>query len=90
MNLYLISQTDNATYDSYRSAVVAAKSEAAARLVHPDGSGRKLTDDREASWVTDPKLVAATWVGVAKPGTESGTVVCADFCGERQLAAAET
>ena len=35
MNLYLISQTVNNGYDTYDSAVVCAKSEENARVIHP-------------------------------------------------------
>jgi len=37
MNLYLISQSVNNNYDTYDSAVVAAKSEDDARSMHPSG-----------------------------------------------------
>ena len=35
MNIYLISQSVNNDYDTYDSAVVAAETEADARLIHP-------------------------------------------------------
>ena len=35
MKLWLISQTENEGYDTYDSAVVAAETENAARLIHP-------------------------------------------------------
>jgi hypothetical protein len=47
MNLYKISQEKNCGYDTYDSAVVAAKSEDEARLIHPgwyESTSEVLTD----------------------------------------------
>lgn len=77
MNLYKISQTQNEGYDTYDSAVVAAKDEAMARKIHPDRSvplGEWLT----YCWCEEPKHVKVELIGYAKPGTEPG-VICASF-----------
>jgi len=44
MNLYLISQDLNNNYDTYDSAVVAAKSEDDARKIHPTGFVTHIKD----------------------------------------------
>lgn len=83
MKLYLISQTENTGYDTYRAAVVAADSPAQARLMHPDGSGQPVKIDRHASWVDDPALVTVVEIGTAAKGVGRG-VICADFAGEKE------
>ena len=37
MNLYLISQNKNVNYDTFDSAIVAARTNKEARMIHPDG-----------------------------------------------------
>jgi len=94
MNLYLISQSVNGGYDTYDSAVVAAKSEDAAQKVspseyyvwHDDGGWHfKYSDGSEKAegahrydWA-EPSKVKAELIGVAVDGTEAGTVICASF-----------
>ena len=46
MNLYLISQDENIGYDTYDSAVVAAKSEKDARTIHPSEYVTHVTDGK--------------------------------------------
>lgn len=84
MNLYLISQESNNTYDTYDSAVVAAETEEAARMIHP---GSILEKTRLADWNgkardydswTDAEQVSVVLLGVAKEGTKAG-VICASF-----------
>ena len=50
MNLYLISQTQNQTYDTYDSAVVAAESEEHARAIHPSGSDKIRANMKKDVW----------------------------------------
>ena len=45
MNLYLLERTDNVDRDQYTGAVVAAESEEAARLTHPDTSREIMWSD---------------------------------------------
>lgn len=84
MNLYLISQDHNCTWDTYDSAVVAAKDETRARLIHPIGNGTLLdplqTTERVLgdTWVRNPSLVTVTHIGTAAEGTAEG-VICASF-----------
>ncbi len=42
MNLYLIKQYENNNYDTFDSAVVVAKSEDQARLIHPSSGLEKI------------------------------------------------
>jgi hypothetical protein len=75
MKLYLISQNENNGYDTYDSAVVAAKDEEDASHIHPSGTG---WDNDWGSWVS-PEGVQVECLGTAKPGTKAGTVICASF-----------
>ena len=76
MNLYLISQSQENGYDTYDSAVVAAKTAKAARETHPSIA---LIEPRWGdSWASNPKYVTAELIGKAKPKTEAG-VICASF-----------
>lgn len=74
MKLWLITQSANGSYDTYDSAVVAAETEAAARLTHPSDFvetwGGEATDDWAAATVVDVELV-----GDAKPGTAAGVIL---------------
>jgi len=74
MNLYLLSQDDRRGYDTYDSVVVAAESEAEARLITP---GFRGFDDswRSSDWARAPELVAVELIGVAVPGTEAGVIL---------------
>ena len=84
MKLYFIRQDTNLTYNAYRSAVVAASTPTAARMMHPDGS--TICDkgcDPNATWVDNPALVTVTEIGTANPDIKVG-VICADFNGERE------
>lgn len=86
MKLWLISQTVNNDYDTYDSAVVAAKTEEEAQRMHPLG-GRDITDraqdnpyqrDGDDGWVRDPGAVFVAYLGEAKKGTKQG-VICASY-----------
>ncbi len=80
MNLYLISQNQNTGWDTYDSAVVAAESIEAARLIHP----RELLDyTNVGAWKTDawsfsPESVKVEYIGRAGPLVKKG-VICASF-----------
>ena len=76
MNLYLISQNENENYDTYYSAVVAARSKKEARMTHPRGiknwDGKR--SGKYSSWVS-VEDVNAELIGVAKKGTTKGVVL---------------
>lgn len=48
MNLYLLTQNKVEGYDTYDAAVVAAKNEADARLIHPDSD---VVGERNGLWM---------------------------------------
>jgi hypothetical protein len=77
MKLWKISQDKNRDYDTYDSAVVAAGTEAEAKMINPDGSGGDIKHERYA-WVVDPSDVTCECLGTAKPGTKKG-VICASY-----------
>lgn len=69
MKLFLISQDCNTGYDTYDSAVVAAKDEESARNVSVSSYD---------AWAS-PEHVDVEYVGTAKPGTKAGAAICASF-----------
>ena len=76
MNLYRISQDVNNGYDTYDSAVVAAKNEAAAKETHPNGGRWQGTDSGAwCTWAYDLDDVKVELIGTAVPGTEPGVIV---------------
>jgi len=93
MKLYLISQDVNNAYDTYDSAVVAAKSEEEAKAIHPspqfyvsqsDGWAHiyfdgttKYEGERTDCWCA-PHEVKVEYIGESKTA-EAGSVICASF-----------
>jgi len=76
MNLYLISQNKNVNYDTFDSAIVAARTNKEARMIHPDGDDD--WDSEKDSWYgswTSAENVKAELIGVAKKGTTKGVVL---------------
>lgn len=82
LKLYHISQEVHNDYDTYSDCVVAAKDEADARMISPDGGDLDPHAKSEPysfhSWATDPKDVTAVYIGEAAPDIERG-VICASF-----------
>jgi hypothetical protein len=76
MNLYLISQNQNIGYDTYDSAVVVAKSEEDARLIHPRNTDWNGTDDSYGAWCVKER-VKVQLIGKAVKGISG--VICASF-----------
>lgn len=87
MNIYLISQSVNNDYDTFSEAVVVAESEAAARLIHPNGflhwsdklcvwADENGKDWRDNTWAT-PKDVIVEKLGVSDSNVEG--VISASF-----------
>lgn len=84
MNLYLIKQTENPGYDTYRSAVVVANSEEDAKKIHPNGR-----DTAEDWWSTStskwydgwahPDNVKVELIGIAADHLQPNQVVCCIF-----------
>ena len=81
MKLYLISQTENDGYDTYSSAVVAAKDEEEAKEMHPEGHILKVPRDWKepcGSWASGKRYVKVQCIGIATRGTKR-QVICASF-----------
>ena len=77
MRLWKISQDKNNNYETYDSAVVAAETEAEAKLMNPS-NGEDIKPEPYSSWVGDPADVQCEYIGEAKDGTQKG-VICASF-----------
>jgi hypothetical protein len=75
MNLYLISQTENNTWDTFDSAVVCAPDEETARNIIPGGGKWGAI---WSSWASCPEKVTVKHLGKADQEIKSG-VVCASF-----------
>lgn len=75
MNLYLISQTENNTWETFDSAVVCAPDEETARNIIPGGG---KWSDVWSSWASRPENVTVKYLGEANQEIKSG-VVCASF-----------
>jgi hypothetical protein len=93
MNIYIISQSENTDWDTHDSAVVIAKSEQQARLIHPYGhvwsGGKKCwvypetgEEAFNSTWTT-PNYVKAQLVGIATKriarAAETNPVILASF-----------
>jgi hypothetical protein len=89
MNLYLLTQTDNRSYDTFDACVVAAPDEDTARSIHPRGSIKAdlerdcwvwLTNRYYESrdWARKPSTVTVRLLGVAEEGYEP-SVICSSF-----------
>lgn len=78
MKLYRIWQEVNNGYDTFDSAVVAARTSEEATHIHPmDVWGREYdeeSDERDETWCTHFD-VQAEYLGEAKPGTKPGAIV---------------
>lgn len=77
MNLYLISQDVNNDYDTYDSAVVAAKSEDEAKQLHPRGNDEKVSefDGMGGSTWAAIENVQCIKIGTAVKGTKQGVIL---------------
>jgi len=77
MNLYLLRQDVNNNYDTYDSAVVAAKTVDEARAIHPDGTEYGWGEFGCSSWAKHPNEVKVKKIGVTT--TESVGVILSSF-----------
>lgn len=77
LNLYLISQTDNNTWDTYDSAVVAAYSKDEAKKIHPNGDNTYFVLF-DYMW-TSPDKVEVQLIGKADKSIAVGSVICASY-----------
>lgn len=70
LKLWLISQEENTGWDTFDSAVVAAKTEKEARLINPDGEWSTYS-----AWCSSPDKVHVEYLGIATEGVEPGIVL---------------
>ena len=71
MNIYRISQSQNADYDTFDSAIVAAESEDDARLINPGCDW----GTRFSAWCKAPSDVTVELIGEALKGTPQGVLL---------------
>ena len=75
MKLYMIHASASDAPGRYSRAVVAAKTEEAARRTHPDGESVVRDElDILGTWVS-LREVRAEYLGEAKPGTQAGVIL---------------
>ena len=78
MNLYLISQEANYTYETYDSAVVCTPDEETARNMYP-GDGTDMNSDswldRFNCWCSSPDQVTVQYLGKADESIKQGVVL---------------
>ncbi len=85
MRLYLwhIEWVEGHGYDEYSDAVVVARTEADARLIHPDGSGKPpekwIEPGGWGEWRVKPEQLKVVKVGTAAPHLKAGEVVVASY-----------
>ena len=75
MKLYILCQSENVGYDTYDSAVVAAKSEDDARKIHASGDDDHWKHDWNHTWADKPEQVDVELIGTALRGTKRGVVL---------------
>jgi hypothetical protein len=81
LNIYLISQSERSSYDTFDSAVVIASSKNAARQIHPHGCDSIAEWLRNDTWASSPEQVTAILIGSSNPDAQwkEGDVICASF-----------
>lgn len=70
LKLWLISQNERNGWDTFDSAVVAAKTAEEARLINPDGVWSTYS-----AWCSSPDKVHVEYLGIATEGVEPGIVL---------------
>lgn len=91
MKVFLLHQSDNQGWDTYDSMMVAADTEAEAKLYHPSTILEwKWDESREEwgewvdgswrggsrnDWAFSPRTVTAEYIGEARPGMEAGILI---------------
>jgi hypothetical protein len=85
VNLYRISRTDDPDWEEWTEAVVAAETDVAARLIHPNRCDVWVTATQQWRFQGNPSSCHSGWVlpadvvveliGTATPGLEAGVIV---------------
>jgi hypothetical protein len=84
MKIYVLSQDQNVSYDTYDSVVVAAEDEESAKRIHPDytlGDNWKdnWDEDEEYSWCNSPDDVKVELVGTYEGTKTEPHVILSSF-----------
>ena len=73
MKLWFIKRPESEVdYDTFDSAIVAAETEEEAKTINPCSRGWGY---RYTAWTKSPENVTATYIGMAKDGTERGIIL---------------
>ena len=78
MNIYVVSRTDDIGWDEWDAVVVCAKSEADARIIHPNSWAESADEWSDArGWVADPSSehLSVRLLGPSTEGEERGVVL---------------
>jgi len=79
MKLWKISQEINENWDTYDSAIVAARTDSEAKMIHPSGDQTNWAERIYScsTWVQASELehVKVEYLGTAKPGTKEGVIL---------------
>jgi hypothetical protein len=76
MKLFLLLQTENRSYDVYKSCVVVAESPSDDIMINPDGQWR---NSKYRGWASSPSKVTCKYLGEADQGLEANAIVCFSF-----------
>jgi hypothetical protein len=78
MKLWLLTQSERSSYDTFDSVVVAAMTEVEAAMIDPGGNDWEDCDKSWFCWASTWKNVSVELLGTAKEGTKAG-VICSSF-----------
>lgn len=79
MKLWKLSQTQNNSYDTYDSCVVAASTEEIARATHPSDYDANGWARKYKTWANTPADVTVEYIGYTDRKYAEGTVIVASF-----------
>jgi hypothetical protein len=82
MNIYLLQQDKNKSYDCYDSFVVVSKSKQKALTYYPNHEFYKDTDmshNRNCGWTSDLNSITVECIGKANQRQKEGTIICSSF-----------
>ena len=74
MKLYLISQDENAGYDTFDGAVVCAETVEEAKTIHPSENNNDW-GEMFSSWCSSPEKVLVEYIGEACETQKKGVVL---------------
>jgi hypothetical protein len=78
MKIYILSQNQYSSYDTYDSCVVCAESEEDAKTIHPEDCDINIKDHWMHVWADSVENVRCEEIGIANDKQKRG-VICASF-----------